>query len=193
VLQQRIERRLEIDHGLAEVVLQHEVVEIEHLAQLCREAVALEEIGHAQGAARDLVFVRRADAATGGADGVRSARMLACPIEGHVRGQNERTARRDAQAIEHRHALVDQDLGFLEQRLERQHDAVADEAACAVPQDARGNQRQYVLLTADHQRVSGVVAALEARDGSRALHQQVDDLALAFIAPLRADDDDETH
>ena len=54
-----------------------------------------------------------------------------------------------------------------------------------------GNQRQDGLAAADHQRVAGVVAALEARDRGGALGQQVDDLALAFIAPLGADDDDE--
>jgi hypothetical protein len=35
-----------------------------------------------------------------------------------------------------------------------------------------------------------VVAALEADDALRALRQPVDDLALALIAPLGADDDD---
>jgi len=42
--------------------------------------------------------------------------------------------------------------------------------------------------------VPGVVAALEAGYRRGALGQQVDDFALAFIAPLDADDDDElTH
>jgi hypothetical protein len=34
----------------------------------------------------------------------------------------------------------------------------------------------------------GVVAALETRDRADALGQQVDDLAFAFVAPLRAED-----
>jgi hypothetical protein len=46
-------------------------------------------------------------------------------------------------------------------------------------------------LPAIDQRVSRVVAALEARDGRGALGQQIDDLALALVAPLGADDDDE--
>ncbi len=80
---------------------------------------------------------------------------------------------------------------FLDQRLERQHDAVADVALHLLAQDARGNERQDGLLAADDQRMAGVVAALEARHGGGALGQEVDNLALAFIAPLRADDDDE--
>src|SRR5690606_24531870 len=69
--------------------------------------------------------------------------------------------------------------------------AVADEAAHVLPQDARRDQRQDGLAPADHERVAGVVTALKASDGSRTLGQEVDDLALALIAPLRPDDDDE--
>ena len=95
------------------------------------------------------------------------------------------------QPLEHRHALLHQHVALREQRLERQHHAVADEAAHLIAQDAGGNQRQDGLLAADHQRVAGVVPALEARHGRGALGEQIDDLALAFIAPLGADDDDE--
>ena len=49
-----------------------------------------------------------------------------------------------------------------------------------------------MLLAVDDQRVAGIVAALEARHGSGPLGQQVDNLALAFIAPLGADDNDES-
>src|SRR5207344_536699 len=54
----------------------------------------------------------------------------------------------------------------------------------------RGNEVQHGLLAADHQRVAGVVAALEADHALRAVGQPVDDLALALVAPLGADDDD---
>ena len=57
-------------------------------------------------------------------------------------------------------------------------------------QDAGGNQPQHGLAAADDERVAGVVPALEAHDALRALGQPVDDLALAFVAPLGADDDD---
>ena len=69
--------------------------------------------------------------------------------------------------------------------------AVADEAAHVLVQDAGGNQREDGLAPVDDERVARVVAALEASDGGGALGQQIDDLALALIAPLRADDDDE--
>ena len=46
------------------------------------------------------------------------------------------------------------------------------------------------FLALDDQRVAGIVAALETRHRADALGQQVNDLALAFVAPLRAEDYD---
>jgi hypothetical protein len=45
---------------------------------------------------------------------------------------------------------------------------------------------ELVDLIAHHQRMAGVVPALEAHDGIRAAGQPIDDLALALIAPLGA-------
>ena len=120
-----------------------------------------------------------------------AARALARLIQQHVRGQDQRAVRREAQPLEHRHALLHQHAALAEQRLERQHHAVADEAAHLLAQDPGRDQRQDGLLAADDERVAGVVAALEAGHRGGALGQQVDDLALALIAPLGADDDDE--
>ena len=53
-----------------------------------------------------------------------------------------------------------------------------------------GHQLQRRLAALDDQRVAGVVAALEAHHALRVVGQPVDDLALAFVAPLGADDDD---
>ena len=60
-------------------------------------------------------------------------------------------------------------------------------------QHARRHQVRDELLAVDHQRVAGVGAAAVAHDDVGALGEQVDDLALAFIAPLGADDDDDGH
>src|SRR5690606_33132368 len=51
------------------------------------------------------------------------------------------------------------------------------------------DQVQHGLAAVDHQRVAGVVAALEAHDRADVLRQQVDDLALALVAPLGAQND----
>ena len=56
------------------------------------------------------------------------------------------------------------------------------------PQDAGRQQRELVLLAAEDDGVSGVVAAQIADDDVVPIGQQVDDLALGLIAPLEADD-----
>src|SRR5690606_39666414 len=53
-----------------------------------------------------------------------------------------------------------------------------------------GNQVQNGLFTVDHQGVASVVAPLITHDCSSLLGEQVDDLALALITPLGAQDDD---
>jgi hypothetical protein len=67
-----------------------------------------------------------------------------------------------------------------------EHDAVADQAQRVVAQDARRDQVQHGLLAVNDQRVAGVVTALETHDRADVLREQVDDLALAFVAPLGA-------
>ncbi|MPN37478.1 hypothetical protein SDC9_184997 [bioreactor metagenome] len=51
---------------------------------------------------------------------------------------------------------------------------------------------QRGLHAVDHQCVARVVAALEAHDALCALGQPIDQLALAFVTPLGADDHDVT-
>src|SRR5207245_4686069 len=79
---------------------------------------------------------------------------------------------------------------LLDQRLRRQHHAVADVTADALPEDARGNQVQNGLLAADHQGMSGVVSALEAHHPLSVVGEPVDHLPLALVTPLGADDYD---
>ncbi len=51
------------------------------------------------------------------------------------------------------------------------------------------NQRQNGLLAVDDQRVPGIVAALETHHGLHLIGQEIDDFALAFVAPLQTDHD----
>ena len=104
--------------------------------------------------------------------------------------QDQRGGFGDEQAILDVDACGFEFVDLLEQRFGRQHDAIADVARDARAHDARRNQAQDGFLAADDQRVTGVVTALEANDALRVVRQPVDDLALAFITPLGADDDD---
>ena len=47
---------------------------------------------------------------------------------------------------------------------------------------------QYRFYTIDYQRMPGIVPPLESNHGFGLLGEKVNDLALAFVTPLRADD-----
>ena len=70
--------------------------------------------------------------------------------------------------------------------------ARADHRELAGDHPARGRADLERLL-ADDDRVPGVRPALVAADEIRTLREQVDDLALALVAPLCADDDGRRH
>jgi len=46
------------------------------------------------------------------------------------------------------------------------------------------------LDAVDHERMAGVVPALKPHDDVRLGGEQIDDLSLALVAPLKTDDDD---
>ena len=186
-----VARPREVDRLRLVVVDEHEIVQVEQALELLGEARGLEQVLHAQRAPRDLVLVRGADAAAGRADLQRRAeRGLARLVERDVDRQHERARRRDDEARAHVDARLLELADLLHERRRRQHDAVADQDRHALAQHARRDEAQDRLASADDERVPGVVAALEAHDTLRALGQPVDDLALAFVAPLGADDDD---
>jgi hypothetical protein len=148
--------------------------------------VRIHQVGDAHAAARDFVFIRRTNAAAGGADGFAARGDFARLIDGDVVRHDQRRCRADLQARTHVDALRFELFDFLLERGGRQHDAVTDEAQRVVAQNARRDQVQHGLLALDDQGVAGVVTALEARDGADAFGQQVDDFAFAFVAPLCA-------
>ena len=84
-------------------------------------------------------------------------------------------------------------VDFVEEGLRIEHHAIADHRELRRPQHAGRQQRQLVGLAIDDERMAGIVAALEAHDDVGLLRQPVDDLALPFVAPLGADDDNIGH
>ncbi len=148
----------------------------------------IEQVADADGAARDLVLIGRADAAAGCADLARAARFFAQQVELAVQRQDERGVLGNRQDLRrHLDALPAQSLDLLQQGPGIHHHAVADDGELAAHQ-ARGQQAQLVGLVADDEGMAGIVAALEAHHHVGAFRQPVDDLALALVAPLRADD-----
>src|SRR5207248_665815 len=88
----------------------------------------------------------------------------------------------------HRRAGFFDCLGFFDQCERIENDAAADHACRVRMEDAGRNQMQHMTLTAEDDRVACVVAALIARDDVEVSGKDIDDLALALVSPLQADD-----
>ena len=153
----------------------------------CSRPARVGEVADADAAPGDLVFVGRPDAARRRADLPLAAPRLGQQVEVAVVRQDQvrlvadEEPRADVDAVSRQ--LVD--LG--EQRGRIDDDAVADDAGDARMQDARRDEVQDELGAVDVDGVAGVVSALIARDDVETRRQQIDDLALAFIAPLGAE------
>jgi hypothetical protein len=166
----------------------------EQLVELALQQRRIGQIAQPEAAARHLVLVGRADAAAGGADLARAgvgafAGALAQPVQLAVERQDQGHVLGDAQALGgDGEALGAQALDLVEERPRVDDDAVAHDRELAAPHHARGQERQLVGLAVDDERVARVVAALKAHHDVGPLAQPVDDLALALVAPLRADD-----
>ena len=130
----------------------------------------------------------------------RWCRSCARPAPPRARGPARRCSGRISAALSAMRSVLRRDpqplrrdpVDLGQQRLGVDHHAVADDAELAAHQ-ARGQQRQLVGLVADHQRMAGVVAALEAHHDVGAAGEPVHHLALALVAPLGADHGDIGH
>src|SRR5690349_10524405 len=78
-------------------------------------------------------------------------------------------------------------VDFLDQRERVDHSAIADDAGFVFVQGTGRDQAENIFFTVDHQRMSGIVATLKTYDHVGIGGEEVDDLALALVTPLRAD------
>ncbi len=91
------------------------------------------------------------------------------------------------------------DVGFFEhfdfgdERRGVDNHAGADDDVLLGPQDPTGDELENVAVLADDDRVPGIVASGDARDVIKRSRQIIDNLALAFISPLRANHNDRFH
>ena len=148
------------------------------------------EVGHPDAAAPDLVLVGGPDAPRGGADALVAAARLGVRLEVAMVGQDDVGPVADEQAVADVDALAGEGVDLREQRRRVDHHPVADDAAHPRVQDAGGQEVEDELGLAHPHGVTGVVAALITRHDGGAGGEEVDDLALALVAPLRTDDGD---
>jgi hypothetical protein len=159
------------------------------------EEFRLGQIHQSNRAPADFVLVGGSDAALGGADDQASdLARFPVRVEFAVKRQNQRDVFGDLEVLwRHRHALRPNGVDLAFEVIRVEHHAVADDGQFAGSDDAGGQQRQLEDLVADHQRMAGVVAALETHDHVGGNREPIDDLALAFVAPLSADHHDIRH
>jgi hypothetical protein len=79
---------------------------------------------------------------------------------------------------------------FLQQGGGRQDDTVADIAIDALTQDAGRDQPEHLLASADDQRMTSVMPALEPNHALCVIRQPIHNFSFALVTPLRADDYD---
>ena len=176
--------------GVAEAAAQRVVVG-QQPVDLRGKRFQIRQIHHPDRAAAHLVLVGGADAAAGRAD-LRSrigGGVLAEPVQLAVQRQDKRGVFGYFQAVRADLDALGADLfEFGHEGVRIEDDAIADDRQLAFAHDAGRQQRQLVDHAVDHQRVAGIVPALEAHHDVGAFRQPVDDLALALVAPLGADD-----
>ena len=159
-------------------------MKIEHLTKFRRQSLAKKQVLKSYSAARDFVFVCRPDASPGRAYPALTPGGLASAVQRHVIGKNDMACLTYADSVFDLGTSVAQGVEFIEKRLRRQHDTVANVATHTWMHDSGRNKVQYRLGVADHESMSGVVSALKAHHALRMPGQPVDDLAFALITPL---------
>ena len=145
-------------------------------------------IRHAHADAACLVRVSGADAALGGADGFFAEGGFLGGVHFLVEGKDHVGAVGDEKVVFcNGHALAAEFIDFLHQADGVQHHTITDDAKLVRPQDAGGNQVENIFLSIGNYSMAGVVAALAACHHVGGFRQEIDHFALAFVAPLGAD------
>ena len=156
------------------------------------ERIGLHEVDDPDAASRDLVDVRRPDAARGRAELAGAALALLELVEQDVVRHHEVRPVADEQvlAVE---AARRQAVELADERRRIDDHAVAEQVPGAGVEDARRDQVELeVPVRVDH-RVAGIVPAAVADDEVRVVGQVVDHPALSLVTPLGADDGDDGH
>ena len=171
---------------------QKAVLEVEQAAQAVAQSVAVEQFAHADADALHLVAVGGADPAAGGADAVVAAQRLLDAVLVAMERQHDVRAVADDQIIEGDPGLG-QGCHLLQQRLEVDHHAGTDDVGGARVKNTGGHEMELEGAAIVDHSMAGIVAAAVADHHVRLLGEQIDDPALAFVAPLPADDGDNRH
>ena len=176
---------------------EHLVLQRQGRLDLLPQDALVEEVLHPDADPVHLVGVGRPDAAARGADPAGAEEALGDLVEGAVvRRDDVGVGRHDEPRGVDAAGLEPVDL--LEEHLEVDDDAVADDRRHRRREDAGRQQVQRVLLAGavlalDDDGVAGVVAPVELDDVVDVAAHEVGRLALALVAPLGSDQHDRRH
>ena len=134
------------------------------------------------------VFVSRTDSPRSRADSALAKMLFDGVLDLAVVGKNQMTTVRNKQTSADRGTGFLHGFDFLDERQGIQHHAITDDARGVRMKDSGRHQMQHMPAAADDHCMSGVMSTLVAGHAIEPLGQDVDDLALAFVSPLRADD-----
>ena len=180
--------RVRVDRLAAVNAGDHAVFAFAGLADDGFKALSVHKIVHADAAALGFIHVGRADALFGRADrgAFPGLLRLAQRVQLEVPGQDAVAARIDEQLVG-RYALFVQAVDLAQNRLGIDDHARPDDVDAVRVQDAGRDELQFILLAVYHNRMAGVVAALAAHDQIRLACENINELALALVAPLGAE------
>ena len=157
------------------------------VADVLLERRRIGEIADTDAAPGDRVLVGRPDAARGRPDLALAAARLAQQVQLTVIRQDEVRLVADDQPIADRDPGGRELVDLREQRLRIDDDPVADDARDPVVENPGRQQPQHELPSVRIHGVPGVVPALVARDDGKVGREEIDNLALALVTPLRAE------
>src|ERR1700722_9968224 len=150
------------------------------------QQAAVQQINDAQAAAVHLVFIRRTDAAAGGADLLPSGSIFRSQLD-HAMVRQDHLG-----TIRHKELFVDIDpevaklAHFCQKGEWVEHYPVADDGAAIGTQNTTRDQLQDKLLAPNNDRMAGIVAAGIPGDPRESVGKNVNDLSLPLVAPLAA-------
>src|SRR5688572_8941848 len=186
-LVEELERLLDADLLLAAEAAQLRDGMLGALRDQLLESFPVAQIEDANAPPRDLVLVRRPDAAACRADLLA---RVALGVDELVIRKDQMGAVADVESPFHVDAVLDQSVDLLEERVGIEDDAISDRAANAFVQDAAGDLVEDERGVAKVDRVTGIGASLVPDHPRGTLGENIHQLALAFVTPLRTDDDD---
>jgi len=160
----------------------------DNLAATAAEQLRAAEVPRPQPAATGFVLVGRANPFGGRADFPHASRLFRGNFVSPMVRQYQVSPVADHQATIYTHTVSLNGFNLTQQSFGINYDPVSDDRGLVLPHDTCREKLENILLASNVDGVARIRAALVSSHDVKVLGQSIDDLALAFVAPLRAHD-----